>query len=269
MSAMVINARMYSVTPAAKAAWQTLFDWVLARAGVKGNWVPHDPPLLISDLWERDDLACVMMCGLPFSRRTPKPTLLAAPISSAPRYGGRSVYATDLAVRADATLTTLEDTFGGIAGFTVPDSQSGYYAFRHHLLTKHADQPAPYRAYVGRLLNARGIIQALADRRIDVGPLDGYVFDLIRASDPVFAAQVKVVVTTDPTPMPPVIATTALAPAAIESLRAAFLAVGNAPELAATRSTLLLDRFILPAPGDFDVQRTRAALVDAAGKHWE
>ena len=131
------------------------------------------------------------------------------------------------------------------------------------------DRLAPYRAHVGRLLSARGVIQALADRRIDVGPLDGYVFDLIRASDPAFAAHVKVIVTTDPTPMPPVIATAALAPAAIDAVRAAFLAVESAPELAATRATLLLDRFIVPAATDFDVQRARAAQVDAAGKHWE
>lgn len=266
---MIVNARMYSVTPAARAAWTHLFDWVLARAKVHGTWVPHDPPLLISKLWERDDLGCVMMCGLPFSRRSPQPILLAAPVPAAPRYDGRSIYVTDLAVRADSPWTRLEETFGGVAGFTVPDSQSGYYAFRHHLLTRHADQPQPYRAHVGRLLNARGIIQALADGRIDVGPLDGYVFDLIRASDPAFAAQVKVIATTDPTPMPPVVATAPLSSTDVAALRDAFLSVATAPELAETRATLLLNRFIVPRPGDFDIQKQRAARVDAAGPHWE
>jgi ABC-type phosphate/phosphonate transport system substrate-binding protein len=264
-----VNARMYSVTPAAKAAWRAVFDWVLARAGVDGAWVDHDPPLLISDLWAREDLACAMMCGLPFSRRTPQPTLLAAPVPSAARYGGRSIYCTDIAVCADAAFERLEDTFGGVAGFTVPDSQSGYYAFRYHLAKHFPDRTPHYAKHVGRLLNARGIIQALADRRIDVGPLDGYVFDLIRASDPAFAAQVKVIATTDPTPMPPVIATAALPAGAVERLRTAFLAVENAPGLDAHRRTLLLDRFILPSPADFDVQRQRAALVDSLPEPWE
>ena len=269
MNQGVVNARMYSVTPAAKAAWRAVFDWVLARSGVQGTWLDHDPPLLISDLWEREDLACTMMCGLPFSRRSPQPTLLAAPVPSLARYGGRSVYATDLAVRADAPYENLEDTFGGIAGYTVPDSQSGYYAFRFHLIKHHADRPNPYRAHVGKLLNARGIIQALAERRIDVGPLDGYVFDLIRASDPALAAQVKVIATTDPTPMPPVVATATLPAGAVERLRAAFLDVAAAPGLAEHRRTLLLDRFVLPAPADFHVQRQRAAAVDASPEQWE
>jgi len=260
---------MYSVTPAAKPAWRDVFNWVLAEAGVDGEWVDHDPPLLISDLWARDDLACAMMCGLPFSRRTPRPVLLAAPVPSAPRYGGRSIYCTDIAVRADATYAKLEDTFGGVAGFTVPDSQSGYYAFRHHLATQYPDRAPHYSKHVGRLLNARGIIQALADRRIDVGPLDGYVFDLIRASDPQFAAQVKVIAVTDPTPMPPVVATALLSADAVERLRAAFLAVADAPELEGARRTLLLDRFMLPSPSDFEVQRQRAAIVDALPERWE
>jgi ABC-type phosphate/phosphonate transport system substrate-binding protein len=265
---MIVNARMYSVTPAAKAGWRTIFDWVLARAGVKGEWVPHEPPLLISDLWDRDDLACTMMCGLPFSRRSPKPTLLAAPVPSLPRYGGRSIYCTDLAVRSDSPHQRLEDTFGGVAGFTVPDSQSGYYAFRHYLLEHFPGEKNPYRQHVGRLLNARGVIQALADRRIDVGPLDGYVFDLIRASDPQFAAQVKVIASTDPTPMPPVVATAALAADEIEALRAAFLAVGDEASLREARKAVLLERFIVPRPESFEVQRSRATLVDAAG-HWQ
>lgn len=269
MSAGAVNARMYSVTPAAKPAWREVFDWVLGRAGVDGEWVDHDPPLLISDLWARGDLACAMMCGLPFSRRTRQPVLLAAPVPSASRYGGRSIYCTDIAVRADATYAKLEDTFGGVAGFTVPDSQSGYYAFRHHLATKHPDRAPHYAKHVGRLLNARGIIQALADRRIDVGPLDGYVFDLIRASDPQFAAQVKVIAVTDPTPMPPVVATAPLSAEAVERLRATFLAVAGAPELEAARKTLLLERFILPSPSDFEVQRQRAAIVDALPERWE
>jgi len=63
---MLVNARMYAVTPECKAAWRIVLDWLLGRAGVKARHEDHDPPKLLSDLWARDDLACVMMCGLPF-----------------------------------------------------------------------------------------------------------------------------------------------------------------------------------------------------------
>ena len=265
---MLVNARMYSVTPECKAAWRTVLGWVLQRAGVEARYEDHDPPKLLSDLWARDDLACAMMCGLPFSRRDPQPAILAAPVPSPPRYGGKAIYWTDIAVRSDSGYRTLEDTFGTRAGYTLKDSQSGYFAFRHHLLHSLPAGASPYSDVTGNLLNPRGVIKALADGRIDVGPLDSYVHDLLKAGDPQFAGQVRVIATTDPTPMPPLVATAALPPATIDRMRTAFLAVQAEPALESARATLLLDRFIVPEPSVYRVQRERAEEVEHSGAAW-
>jgi len=264
----VVNARMYSVTPAAKAAWREVLAWVLAHAGVAAEFVDHDQPKLLSELWARDDLGAVMMCGLPFSLRPRRPTILAAPVPSPSRYGGRAAYWSDIAVRADAPARTLADTFGGRAGYTLKDSQSGYFAFRHHLMARHPETVAPYREIVGGLLNPRGVIKALAERRIDVGPLDSYCHDLIRDGDPAFAAQVRTLESTDPTPIPPVVATAVLAPATVERLRAAFLAVADERSLARARAALLLDSFVVPEPAVYELQRQRAKAVEAGAPDW-
>lgn len=260
---MILNARMYSATPVAKAGWRAIFDWVLAQAGVPGTHVDHDPPRLLSELWARDDLAAVMMCGLPYALREPKATVLAAPVPSLADYAGRAVYRSCIAVRADAPYAGTADTFGGTAGYTLKDSQSGYFAFRHLLITRYGTVQ-PYAAVVGGLMSARGIVQALVERRIDIGPLDSYVFDLIRAGDPEFAAQVRIVETTEPTPMPPIVATAPLAPAAVERLRAAFLAVEHEPSLDAARAAVCVARFVVPASASFDVLARRAEIVERA-----
>jgi len=264
----VANARMYSVTPAAKAAWREVLAWALARAGVAAEFVDHDPPRLLSELWARDDLGAVMMCGLPFSLRTPQPTVLAAPVPNPSRYGARAVYWSDIAVRADSPARTLADTFGGRAGYTLKDSQSGYFAFRHHLMRRHAETPAPYREIVGGLMNPRGVIKALAEGRIDVGPLDSYCHDLIRDGDPAFAAQVRILESTDPTPMPPIVATAGLGDPAVARLRAAFLAVADERSLERARATLLLERFVVPEPAVYASTRERARAVEAGAPDW-
>ena len=264
----LVNARMYSVTPAAKAAWREVLAWVLERAGVAAEFVDHDPPKLLSELWARDDLGAVMMCGLPFALRPKRPTILAAPVPSVPRYGGRAVYWSDLAVRADSPARTLADTFGGRAGYTLKDSQSGYFAFRHHLMTQYADTLMPYQEIVGRLMNPRGVIKALAEGRIDIGPLDSYCHDLIRAGDPAFAAQVQVVQSTDPTPMPPIVATATLDAATVQRLRAAFLAVVDERTLAGARAMLLLERFVVPDAADYELTKRRARAVEAGAPEW-
>ena len=267
-ASLIVNARMYSVCPAAKEAWQTLIRWVMRRAGVDWRFFDWDPPHLLSDLWARGDLGCAMMCGLPYSLREPRALILAAPIASPARYEGRSVYFSDLAVRADSGYRTLEDTFGGVLGYTLKDSQSGYFALRHHLLPLERNGPLPYRAIVGNLMNPKGVIQALADGRIDVGPLDSYCHDLFRHLEPAFASQVRIVATTAPTPMPPVVSTAALDAATLTAVREAFLAVETASELDPVRAKLVLKGFVIPEPDDFNVQKQRAHDVERNGAQW-
>jgi ABC-type phosphate/phosphonate transport system substrate-binding protein len=245
---VIVNARMYSATPQAKAAWKKLLGWAIERAGLDWELLDHDAPAPLSELWARDDLGGVMMCGLPYSQRKPRPGLVAAPVPSPARYGGRPIYFSDLAVRADAPFKNLEDTFGGVVGYTLEDSMSGYVALRRHLLPfRKRKKPKLYRAAVGGLLNARRVIEALDEGRIDVGPLDSYYHDLIRHNEPDFAAKVRVVATTAPAPIPPLVST------GKESLREALLAAGEAPELAAERAVLLLKGFAVPADADYRV----------------
>jgi ABC-type phosphate/phosphonate transport system substrate-binding protein len=260
---MIVNARMYSVTPAATAAWQQLLSWVMVRAGVQWEFVTHNPPLLLSDLWAREDLGLVQMCGLPFSRRRPQATAIVAPVPSLPQYAGKSVYMSYIAVRAGSPFTHIEDTFGKTAGYTLTDSQSGYFAFRYYLL-EHFGRDDQYPQIVGGLMNPRGIVQALVDGRIDVGPLDSYVFDLIRATDPAFAAQVKIIATTDPTPMPAIAGAPDLDAGTLARLREAFTAAVTEPALEACRETLLIAGFVVPDPAGYGIQDSRASRVEAA-----
>ena len=161
--ALVANARMYSATPSVKADWKALLAWVLDRAGLPWDLIDYDAPAPLSVLWARDDLGLAMMCGLPFAQRGAQPTLVAAPIPSPARYGGKPVYFTDIVVRADAPYRDLEDTFGGVIGYTLADSMSGGVALRHHLAPyRRAQGSRLYLKAVGELINARGVITALA-----------------------------------------------------------------------------------------------------------
>ena len=249
----VANARMYSATPGVKQAWKDVLGWVLGRAGLRWELLDHDAPASLSALWARSDLGCTMMCGLPYSQRTPRPILVAAPVPSPERYAGRAVYFTDIVVRAGAPHRVLEDTFGGIVGYTLADSMSGCVALRAHLLPYRVARGSKlYRDAVGGLLNARRVIEAIDAGRIDVGPLDSYYHDLLRAGDPDFASKIRVVASTREAPIPPLVATAPLAPDELSRLRGALLEAGGAPELAAERATLLLSGFAVPRESDYD-----------------
>jgi hypothetical protein len=205
----IANARMYSATPRIKAAWNELLRWVLEDADLRWEVLDYDAPAPLSALWAREDLGLAMMCGLPFTQRHPAARLVAAPVPSPARYGGRPVYCTDIVVRSDAPFRTLQDTFGGVAGYTVADSMSGAVAFRHHLQNVDGAPSQPYARWVGNLVNARGVIEALARGDIDVGPLDSYYHDLLRNDAPEFVAKVRTIASTPFTPIPPLVTSVA------------------------------------------------------------
>jgi ABC-type phosphate/phosphonate transport system substrate-binding protein len=230
---LVANARMYSPHPAAAAAWRQVFAEVAARSGVALEPIDHPPPAPLGALWARDDLGAAFMCGFPFARAAPRPQLVAAP-----RRASGATYCTALVARAEAPFARLEDSFGGRIGWTVEESQSGWNAIRH-LFPCYAER-------VGPLVTPRGVVEAVLDGRIDVGPLDDYALALLRRHAPALVAGLRVLATTRPSPIPPLVASPSVPADTVARLRDAFLAL---PPV----SALDLAGFLAPDPAAYEV----------------
>jgi ABC-type phosphate/phosphonate transport system substrate-binding protein len=239
-----MNARMYAVTPAVEATWRTLLEHVTRAADVEFSYFPYPAPQPLEKLWARADLGAVFMCGFPVALALAKVVPLAAPIPSAPWAAGRPVYRTDLIVRQDAPYRTLEDTFGGRAGWTVEHSHSGFNAFRHHLLGfRTAQRPALYAQMVGNLVTARNVLDSVRDGRIDIGPLDAYWHLLMARHAPQLTAGVRVLASTALAPMPAFVAAAGTPAPVLGRLRAAFVAASGEAWFRPLAEQLLLTGF--------------------------
>jgi ABC-type phosphate/phosphonate transport system substrate-binding protein len=184
------------------------------------------------------------MCGYPIAMQLAPVQPVAAPIPRASWAAGRAVYRTDLIVREDAPYRQLEDTFGGRAGWTVAHSHSGFNAFRHHLLGyRTAERPTLYREMVGNLVTARSVLDAVRERRIDVGPLDAYWHMLIARHAPALCEGVRVLSSTALAPMPPFVAAADVPGPTVASLRAAFTDAANKHWFAQLAEPLMLEGF--------------------------
>jgi ABC-type phosphate/phosphonate transport system substrate-binding protein len=244
LSALVANARMYSVTPAVKDAWRDLFAWLSDRAGVPLTYVDHAAPAPLEELWSRDDLGAAFMCGFPFASAVPRPLPVAAPIPAPPRYRGRAIYCTDFVVRTDSAFERLSDAFGGRIGWTIEHSQSGCQAVRRHLRRYRQDRSAELFAdWVGPLVTPRRVVDAVLAGEIDVGPLDSYWHDLLKRHEPGTASLLRTIEATAATPIPSLIAAVVVPPDIVERLRHALLASATVPEIASTLERLLLVGF--------------------------
>jgi ABC-type phosphate/phosphonate transport system substrate-binding protein len=244
MTHAIMNARMYAVTPVVETAWRSLLERITATAGVAFEYVTYPAPQPLETLWARPDLGCVFMCGYPVALQLAQVVPLAAPIPRAPWAAGRPVYRSDLIVREDAPFQTLEDTFGGRAGWTVEHSHSGFNAFRHHLLQyRTASRPALYGQMVPSLVTARAILDAVREGRIDVGPLDAYWHLLIARHNPALTTGVRVLATTDVATLPAFVTAASTPASKIDALRAAFTNASQQRWFSEFGDTLLIDGF--------------------------
>jgi len=119
---LIANARMYSSgAPEAGAAWTSLLNWVVARAGCGFEVLDYPPPRPLDAFWARADLGCAFMCGLPYAR-DPRPL---TPID--PDLVGKLQAAFKAAARADALEAERDMLL--IADFVVPE-RAVYEALR-------------------------------------------------------------------------------------------------------------------------------------------
>ncbi len=259
------NARMYSVNPAAAAAWKELFAWLARQSLVDLIVIDHAFPLPLAELWSRDDLACAFMCGFPYALAARKPRPVAAPVPAGALDASRPVYATRLLVRADSPFRSLEDTFGGRLGYTVEDSHSGYNALRHHLVPYYRERGERlYRESIGPLFTPRRVINALLAGEIDIGPLDSYALDLMLRHEPDLAQKIRTVATTEIAPIPFLVASTDCPDEVVSTLQAVLATFAHASDCAGLRDRLCLKAFVPVAVEDYSLMMRWDAAARAA-----
>jgi len=244
MTHRIMNARMYAVTPQVEAGWRELLDHIASDAEVALTYMSYPAPQPLENLWSRRDLGCALMCGFPIALKLAPVIPIASPVPRAAWAAGEAVYRSDLIVRADSSYTSLADTFGGRAGWTIEHSQSGFNAFRHHLLAyRTAERRALYSEVSGNLVTARNILDSVREGRIDIGPLDAYWHLLIARHAPQLTAGIRVLTSTELAPMPAFVAASGADQGEAARLRAAFQGAASRPWFAPLGDLLLLDGF--------------------------
>lgn len=262
---MIASARLYEWTPSLTAAWRRLLEWIAASADVYLE-VLDSGSMSLDELWSRNDLGCVFMCGYPYALREARPALLAAPVPAPPRFGGRPVYVTDFIVRADSAFRTLEDTFGARIAYSTEHSHSGYNAPRYHLLRHRSpEREALFGEVRGPYVRQRAVIRAVLDGEADVAAIDGYAHDLLRRHDAGTASKLRVVTTTDPAPAPPLVASPSMTEPERARLTDALTGAHHAREIRTVLDDLLLLRFERVVESTFDVLLQWEHVAAAAG----
>jgi phosphonate transport system substrate-binding protein len=205
------------------------------------------------------DLAFI--CGLPLvrlNRRQPGLLrVLAAPVFEHPRYGGKAVYFADFIVRTDSPAQSLGDLRGATFCYNDPGSNSGYYLPRYHLLRNGCPPEFFGRAYATGAHQQS--IREVATGKADCAAIDSTVLEQAMRDTPALAAQVRVIDSTLPCPVPP-LAISGRQPSTLDArLRAALFAPDSTLRAALERAHV--DSY---APASLDDYQVIGEMYDAA-----
>lgn len=207
MTVLLANMRMYSVSTSVAAFWKRLADRVAAISEIPICYFDHPSPAPMTDLWKREDMGLVQMCGWPFWMARPRPQIIAAAVLDCDLADDRPDYWTDMIVAAENPAMSLEDTFGGTIAWTERHSQSGFNAPRALVLdTIGSSGTTPYKAAFGPVVTPAGAIDAVCSGKADVAGLDGYYHLLLKVHKPEVAARIKTIARTRRYPIPPFVA---------------------------------------------------------------
>jgi ABC-type phosphate/phosphonate transport system substrate-binding protein len=124
-----------------------------------------------------------------------------------------------------------------------------------------ADRFPLYSEVITPRVTPLGAMSAVIEGAADVAPIDSYAFCLLQKYRWDLTSQLRSVGRTAPTPIPPLVSSSA----GMERLQAAFLEAHRIPALAALMAGLLLDRFVRPDPASYDALRLN---FETATRYW-
>ncbi|MEQ8709787.1 MAG: PhnD/SsuA/transferrin family substrate-binding protein [Rhodospirillales bacterium] len=260
---LIACSRMYNVTPEVSGLWSALYDRIAERAETELEVIPHAAPAPMADLWARQDLGAVFMCGWPFSLRRPQPRIIAAPVPAA---SGVAAYHSVFVVRHDSSGEGLTDYFGQRFAWMSADSHSGWNAPRQHLLPfVSADRQQLFSDMVGPLVSPRAVLEAVANGSADITAVDSWWYDLLARYQPELVSRLRIIDQTASGPLPLLIASPDCDDGAALRLQNAFTSLGREPDETALLDQLLLIGFTVPQAPDYLPLHNRAQQAVSAG----
>jgi len=218
------------------------------------------------DQFERGEADLGVICGLPYvwlAARRPRPVEpLAAPVLAGDRYGGRPVYYSDVIVRRDSPIGSLEELRGCSWAYNEPASHSGHTVTLYSLVRMGA-RPG----FFGRVVEA-GFHQR-AIRLVHAGVMDAAAIDsqvlAVELRDHPDLTGLRVVGSFGPSTIQPVVAASCLPSRLKEQVQNLLVELGDDPTARTTLAQGLVDRFTPVDDAAYDDIRAMLATIEAAG----
>lgn len=178
----------------------------------------------------------------------------------APQVNGEAVYHARIIVPVDSTAQSITDLRGTRFAFTDPMSFSGRM-YPTYMLQQMGETPETFFSSTFFTFSHDDAIYAVADGLADGASVDGLVLDFALKRDTELASRIRIIHTSEPFGIPPVVVGPEIRPQLRAQLEEFFLKLDHTVEGQKALEALDLDRFVLMAEEDYNsVEEIESAL---------
>jgi phosphonate transport system substrate-binding protein len=196
------------------------------------------------------------ICGYPFVAHRNELALVAVPV-----WQGQPLYRSYLIGRRDLQAETLADLFGTVHAFSDPDSNSGYLV-TCAALVEIGTTPGKFFRQFFYTYGHRNVVRAVSAGLADSGSVDGYIYDVLRETEPDLVGHTRVIRKSELLGFPPIACPIADARSlVILRLRDALVNMPKDENGRAVLAMLRLDGFSVEQPELFDGIAAKMKLV--------
>lgn len=200
------------------------------------------------------------ICGYPYVQYRAELNLVATP-----SWHGRPLYQSYLIAAVDRPVADWTGLRGDIHAFSDPDSNSGFLVTRA-LLAENQLLPQSFFSRSFFTYGHRNVIRAVGSGLAQSGSVDGYVYEVMRETEPALVRQTRIVRRSEWLGFPPVASPRSLSgDPRIKALQTALATMSDDPEGRRVLDLLRLDGFLVTDPSLFDTIAAKVETVRLSG----
>jgi phosphonate transport system substrate-binding protein len=244
-------------------ACSAVADYLSDRLHVRAEFVDDISWQERERLLDAGEIHVGWVCGLLYVSMVSQPTcplqLLAAPVMSDDRYQGSPVYYSDVVVHRNSPVRTFDQLRGASLAFNESKSYSGFNVVRWYLAAL-----GESNGYFGRLVESgahSASLQLVLSQEVEATAIDSTLLDWELRRDPSLEAQIRIIKTIGPSPVPPWVVSRELPGKLRQELDQLLLQMHDDPGGRKSLARGRLSRFVAADDRDYDPIRDRVELA--------
>lgn len=229
--------------------YQDLINYISRKINIPITFKQRKTYAEVNELLKKGDVDFAFICTGAYKeakKNFPLELLVAPVINNEPFYQAYVI------VQKESEINSIDDLEGKTFAFTDPLSNSGYNYIVNYLLKR---KLTDYKYYFSKTIftNAHdNSIQAVSKKIVDGATVDGLIFDYYAKHNPERIEHLKIINKSQKFGIPPFVINPKINPVIKNKLRRIFLNIDKTVEGKKILSRLMIDKFIVPNPENYN-----------------